>query len=61
VISDKRTGELLRRLNMTDSPMFYDYGTSPPRHVLDLGCGQGLVSLSLLHCDLPNRGQTLGR
>ncbi|EDR00407.1 uncharacterized protein LACBIDRAFT_334168 [Laccaria bicolor S238N-H82] len=38
---DRWTGELLRRLNTTDSPTFYDYGSSPPRQVLDLGCGQG--------------------
>ena len=29
VTSDERTGELLRRLNTTDSPTFYDYGSSP--------------------------------
>ena len=61
VTSDRRTGELLRGLNTTDSLTFYDYGTSPPRQVLDVGCGQGLVTLSLLDCDLLNRRQTLGR
>ncbi|EDR00403.1 uncharacterized protein LACBIDRAFT_314324 [Laccaria bicolor S238N-H82] len=38
---DRYTGDLLRRLNTTDSPTFYDHGPSPPRQVLDLGCGQG--------------------
>jgi 2-polyprenyl-3-methyl-5-hydroxy-6-metoxy-1,4-benzoquinol methylase len=47
VTSDRRTGELLCRLNTTDLPTFYDYETSPPRQVLDLGCGQGLVSFLL--------------
>ncbi|KAF9461506.1 hypothetical protein BDZ94DRAFT_808269 [Collybia nuda] len=38
---DRRTGELLRRLNPTAYPAFHDFGGSPPSSALDLGCGQG--------------------
>lgn len=38
--NDRRTGELLSRLNPTGSPSF-DRRSAPPSSVLDLGCGQG--------------------
>ncbi|PPQ92318.1 hypothetical protein CVT25_008524 [Psilocybe cyanescens] len=39
--NDRHTGELLVRLNPTNSPSFHNYGNNPPMSVLDLGCGQG--------------------
>ncbi|KAH9479830.1 hypothetical protein JR316_0008425 [Psilocybe cubensis] len=39
--NDRHTGELLMRLNPTNSPSFHNYGNNPPTSVLDLGCGQG--------------------
>ncbi|THH33148.1 hypothetical protein EUX98_g1041 [Antrodiella citrinella] len=33
--------DLYHRLSPTGSPSFHDYGHKPPRHVLDLGCGEG--------------------
>ncbi|KAF5374890.1 hypothetical protein D9758_000541 [Tetrapyrgos nigripes] len=42
--NDKYFNMLLRRLNSSSSPTFYDYakhGDSPPSAVLDLGCGAG--------------------
>ncbi|KAF9446199.1 hypothetical protein P691DRAFT_217399 [Macrolepiota fuliginosa MF-IS2] len=39
--NDRHTGELLRRLNPTNTPTFHNYGNMPPTTVLDLGCGQG--------------------
>ncbi|KAF9482643.1 hypothetical protein BDN70DRAFT_892417 [Pholiota conissans] len=39
--NDRHTGELLVRLNSTNSPSFHNYGNTPPMSVLDLGCGQG--------------------
>ncbi|KAJ6504496.1 hypothetical protein DFH09DRAFT_289947 [Mycena vulgaris] len=39
--SDAQAWELLRQLNTTNTPSFYNYGGRPPRNVLDLGCGAG--------------------
>ncbi|KAJ3575768.1 hypothetical protein NP233_g874 [Leucocoprinus birnbaumii] len=39
--NDRLTGDLLRRLNPTNSPTFHNYGNMPPSTILDLGCGQG--------------------
>ncbi|KLO11335.1 hypothetical protein SCHPADRAFT_929997 [Schizopora paradoxa] len=39
--SESFSNLLLRRLNKHTGPSFHNYGFHPPRHVLDLGCGQG--------------------
>lgn len=50
--SDRRTGELLRRLNPTVSPSFHGFGDSPPASALDLGCGQGFVVSPNFFCSV---------
>ncbi|EDR11701.1 uncharacterized protein LACBIDRAFT_324439 [Laccaria bicolor S238N-H82] len=41
VTSDRWTGELLRRLNTTDSPTFHGHGTSPPHKYFTLNVKSG--------------------
>lgn len=38
---DRWNNELLHRLLPKNSPSFRDYGSTPPRSVIDLGCGPG--------------------
>lgn len=38
---ERRFMDLLLKLLPTESPTFYDYGSRPPKTVLDLGCGKG--------------------
>ncbi|KAG9313975.1 hypothetical protein JVU11DRAFT_4751 [Chiua virens] len=39
--NDRYTDILLRRLNENQTPSFHDFPRSPPRTILDLGCGAG--------------------